>query len=1114
MSSYLENAKGNTIEDIKDDVEFQTDLVRFLSSSRKNYSVNELRKKGTDFMIDEYVEHMRAHDVNEATVLQDVYFARDENAREKDKAAYGKLMLLWDTVEGAGTGKLKATGDYLEGMVTAPSNLLAVGTGGFTKLGTAVATQALRLKARKEFRKFLSKEFAKGFARSAAVEGAIGYGMIEGQEAAREATVEDYEGMSPTRKAISVGVQAGIGGTLGGLSRTMDSNSASKAIDIIDKQAIEISKSKLQSAKKAVKKLADLNQTKAGKDKVNRILDRMSSLNEVLAKRKAKLEPLDVAKTTEGLLIKDEILKEGADKKLTSGLSRHTLQSITGATLEIVDRLDIKEGERISSVVARAIENNTVSTKEIDQVISDYGLSREEFSYIFLSDLSEAGRTLGEAGRISQAVQKNIIKNMEDLADQGISIYNSDLTRQVFDVVGVEKTKFNTMVDTLKGMDSVRIAFMTSQLGTTAANTLFSTARLGIDVVDEVFRQTLRTGGAAIRGDKIPISNFNAVTSGIRALTLSKTDAKVLRLMFERDLPEEYRRIFYDINRAEMSANVNSAAGRLGSAVNLLNSAVDSRFKQAAFYASIDRQLIERTGEGVSTFLERNNSLIDLPESIRDKAVYDSLDFVFQKGYSKKEGGGIANFFIKLHKDAPFVVSGFLGIPFPRYVANHMEFINDYTPIGLITGGPKKFSDNVYSGELKDVNERWARQLTGVTLFSGAVYARASQVEFNEEGEAVRMKTSFSDMQFGEEGETAKLGRVAGPLAAHQLLGDLYVRWKYDLPVPKPSALISDTLEVAAGLGNMGFGKGLVSDIQNAIDTGEFGSLGKRLADIGATFTYPTTVLRDVQGQINPELGYTPYTRNLMLGDNVQKEYNLLEAMITDTESINRLVRFLPETELKQYTQSFNGETSTVIMNPFSGGPVRAVNPLTKQILGIEMRTAPTRLQKEINTLGLKEYRLYSKSRLKNSATDYLVRYALTGKMPMAKEFEEEISQPLKAYGGTRSWEDLNKNEKIDWLERFVNNKITAAESAVDLYFEDLANKSPRAAATYLRNVYEIERKSKSKDLFNKAVTELTGGEFDNPDDYINDSSSIEQELERKENMIRVVDLMDSRIRN
>ena len=42
MESYVEKAKGKTIADIKDDREFQKDLVRFLSSSRKNYSINEL----------------------------------------------------------------------------------------------------------------------------------------------------------------------------------------------------------------------------------------------------------------------------------------------------------------------------------------------------------------------------------------------------------------------------------------------------------------------------------------------------------------------------------------------------------------------------------------------------------------------------------------------------------------------------------------------------------------------------------------------------------------------------------------------------------------------------------------------------------------------------------------------------------------------------------------------------------------------------------------------------------------------------------------------------------------------------------------------------------------
>jgi hypothetical protein len=471
-----------------------------------------------------------------------------------------------------------------------------------------------------------------------------------------------------------------------------------------------------------------------------------------------------------------------------------------------------------------------------------------------------------------------------------------------------------------------------------------------------------------------------------------------------------------------------------------------------------------------------------------------------------------ANYLMRLHKKAPFIVSGFLGMPFPRYVANHIEFINDYTPIGLITGGPKKFASKVYSGELKDPQERIARQLTGITLFSGAVYARASQVEKDENGKAISMKTSFSDMQFGEEGETLKLGRVSGPLAAHQLLGDLYVRWYYDLPPPKLDSLIRDTLDVAGGLGNMGFDKNLISKIENAIETKDLSELGVFFADVGATFTYPTTVLRDVQGQITPELGYQPYTRDLMLGDGVQTEYNLLEAMITDAESINRLVRFLPETELKQYTQSFNGKRSTVIYDIFSGGPVMSVDPLSKQLLGIEKKTAPTRLQKEINNLGLKEYRLYSKSKLKNPSTDFIVRYALSRGsglvLPLHLEFEKAISKPLYREGDER-WEDLSTDRKRAWLEGFVNKKVRAAQAYVELIFEE-KSVGPRLLAGFIRNDYAIEEKSKSKELFNEATSQLTRGKFDNSDNYINDSSDIEEELSRRQEIIRVVNINES----
>ena len=1108
MAKYYDTVQGKTIYDLKDDKEFRKDLVRFMSSSRKNYSVDELREKGFDWMIDEYVEHMRSQDTNEATALQDLYFARDEEARENDRAAFGRLMLAWDASEGAGTGKLKGAGDYLEAIATSPSTLAGVFTGGFGKLGGLAASKSSALATRAAVQRVLSKEFAKeaakGFAVTGAVEGAIGAGQIEAQEATREAVVDDYVGMTPAQKGLAIGANAVVGGAIGGFARGMDRKTADAATAVLEKQSKEIANSKLAAAKKATKKFADASKNPAGKQRVSRILDRMTELNQVLTTRKQKLEKLDPTKVAEGLDIKDTILKEGSDKNLSSGLSRHTLQGIAAATLDLVEELDVARGERISSAVARGLESGKITTDRVEEIVNDYGLSREEFSYVFLSDLSEAGRTLGEAGRMSREVQKKIFTDMENLADQGVSMYNDGLARQVSDIVGVEKGFFGSTLDVLRGLDSVRIAFMTSQLGTTAANTMFSTARVGIDVVDELFRQTLRTGGFAMRGKAVPISNFHAVTSGLRGMTISRENATVLREMFARDLPEEYNRIFHDINRVEMNADINSTVGKVGSAVNFLNSAVDSRFKQAAFYASVDRQLIEQ-GSSVKDFLAKNNSLLDLPESVRQKAVYDTLDFVFQKGYSRKEGAGIAREMINLHKRAPFVVSGFLGMPFPRYVANHMEFINDYTPIALMTGGKKNFSQ-IYAGELKDVNERWARQLTGVTLFSGAVYARASQVEFDDEGNAVGMKTNFSDMQFGEEGETAKLGRVSGALAAHTLLADLWVRNKYDLPMPEFSSTVRDVLEVAGGLGNMGFDKGLIADVERAFEEGSFGPLSSRLADIGATFTYPTTVLRDLQGQLDPELGYTPYTRALLM-----QETNMLDAMLTDTEGFNRLVRFLPETELLQYTQSVNGRTSTVLMDPFGGGAVRAINPMTKQVLGIEKRKAPTALQKEISTLGLKEYKLYSKKKLKNPATDFLVRYALAKTLP--QDFEEYISQPLVEYNGTRMYDELSVDEKRYMLERFVNKKVSLAKDRVDLYWEELSNKNPKAAASFIRNTFEIDVKAAPPNLFDKAASDLTNGKFSSYGDYINDSDSIEQELYRKQELMRIVDILKGQLR-
>ena len=1120
MTSYLDNVSGSTIEDLKENKDFQKDLVRFLSSDRINFSIDELREGGVDFMVDEYVEHMRGQDANEVTALRDLSFAKDTTTRESDRLAFGRLMETWDKVDGVGTGFIKGAGDYGEAILTSPATLASVFTGGYSKLGAVAATKATQLATRAAVKSIMSKQFAKeaakGFVRTAAVEGALTAGQVEVQESARENTIEDYQGMSIGEKAFTVGIGAGFGGTLGGFSRGLSIKQADQVAENLMKQSSSIAANKQKIAKVAVKKLSEVGSTAQGRKKVNNILNKMNGLVDILAKRDVKKNPLDPKKVAEGLDIKKDILTEGPNIDVTAGLSRHTLQGIAAAALEVAEVIKLKEGERISTALAQAMDDGIINTKSIDKIINDYGLTREEFGYVFLSDLSEAGRTLGAAGQVAKLIKKSdlseILDKIEVLSDQGVGVYNDRLAKEVSATIGVERNAFGTAIEVLRQTDSARIAFMTSQIGTTAANAMFSTARMGIDVVDEVFRQTLRTGYTFATTGKIPISNFRAVTSGLRSMSWNKQDALMVKEMYKRDFPEEYQKIFYDINRAEVSVGSDTVVGKIGSFVNTLNSAVDSRFKQAAFYSSIDRQLIERGEGGLKDFLSKNDSLLDLPDqAIKDKAVYDSLDFVFQKGYKKEDALGIPRAVINLHKKAPFVVSGFLGMPFPRYVANHIEFINDYTPIAFVTGGRKNF-DKVYAGTLKDPTERIARQMTGISLISGAVYARASQVEFDDDGKAIGMKTAFSDMQFGQAGETKRLGRVAGALAAHQLLGDLIVRYHYGLPMPKTSETIRNTLDVAGGLGNMGFDKGLESDIRKAFDEASFKPIARRLADVMATFTYPVTVFKDLQGQINPEASYVPYTRDLMLGDGVQKEHNLLYAMFTDTESINRLVRFLPEfdTELMQYTQSLDGRKSTVLYDPIGGGPVRSRNPITKQLLGIESKKAPNTLQKNINNLNLKEFLLYRKSQIRNPALDILVRFGLS--KTLNNNFEDYISKPLKEYDSTVMFSEISSDEQAMLIKKFINQQVRATETRIEMYFEELSNKSPRGAASYIRNVFQIEMQQAKPGVTERSVSHASGGKFNSVDEYINDSETITQELERKQEIMQLNAVQEQKI--
>ena len=138
---------------------------------------------------------------------------------------------------------------------------------------------------------------------------------------------------------------------------------------------------------------------------------------------------------------------------------------------------------------------------------------------------------------------------------------------------------------------------------------------------------------------------------------------------------------------------------------------------------------------------------------------------------------------------------------------------------------------------------------------------------------------------------------------------------------------------------------------------------------------------------------------------------------------------------------------------------------------------------------------------------DLLVRKGLADYLP--EEFERWRSEPLKIQGVSITWDDLNPELQRDQLKKFIRKNITLVSDRVEAYFEELKAIKPKLAAGYIRNAYVIQEKSSPVSYFQSAAKSLSGEAFDNADEYIADSDSIEEELYRRNEILRVVGLAE-----
>jgi hypothetical protein len=120
---------------------------------------------------------------------------------------------------------------------------------------------------------------------------------------------------------------------------------------------------------------------------------------------------------------------------------------------------------------------------------------------------------------------------------------------------------------------------------------------------DQFWKNTINTAFGRQVGDKVERRWVGGTLSTIKGMSWNKTEASLFREIFLEEMPEEYSRLFYEATRAEVAAESSTFLAKAGRSVNILNSAVDSTFKQAVLYSSVDRSLRELNRADLGTNL-------------------------------------------------------------------------------------------------------------------------------------------------------------------------------------------------------------------------------------------------------------------------------------------------------------------------------------------------------------------------------------------------------------------------------------------------------------------------------------------------------------------------------
>jgi hypothetical protein len=1071
---YYERTRGKSLSDFIEEPEFQQDLVDFFQSSRYNYSADKIKSMKPKDLADEFFTHMRWQSSNEATAVRDLQFAMSDTLNDpniqRGKDAFGRLMIAWDESEGEDMSA-GVLGDYFMGTLVSPSTAVSVLTAGLGSAPAKVTALAAKEGALIAMRQALKSGIKRqtvgqavriGAARAAAVEGTLGASMEFINQQTRDEAVSEYD-VDMAEVAFAGGASALFGGVIGGATRgILQAKSKNVGADLIEQAFTETMRRQFASQGTVTAAISQVKDSKVLDAALENVVDYASMLAEAATgkgyNRYDTRPSLDREMVKLGERVKSAVL-EGYTKDdlpyfMSLGIAPDQLQKVAAASVELVNRLGITADDLKTTRITQLIADRNDGEQILLDVKKRLGLTADEISAVFVSEFSRAGKTLQIASQLRKAAGKGSSTDKKLRLEAAQTDYEKSLmairhlfNRNLVTVSDAQLRAFakrgannnSKLFNFANDLDKFGIAALTVQPATTAANFVFGFGRIGIDAVDNFFSNVIRDSG---RGDwRNP---FRGSLDVLKYMTTDREVTEVLKLMATGS--NQVNKLFRETSQVELDNNSTSLLSRAGTALNVLNQISDNTFKSAVFTASVSRSLRElndaNIGVDIEDFIRKGGLFSDLPENIVKKAVDDSLRYTFQKGYEERDTAfaQAANWVLRTHQRVPFAVSTLLT-PFPRYIANHLEFFHDYMPgVGAMTMARELATGQRVEG--KDMATRLARQMTGLGIFSALYGIRAQQ------GADAKIGT-FID----EEGNEVDTNRILGPLLPMYVFADLMYRYNNDLPIGKAPDNLAKIEESLIGTGLMFEGSGMLNSWTRLAQAWESGytaeEVANRVSDVAARFTYPLAAFRDALGQFDPRNSIKPYTRSTQ-GDTI----NLFDLIEITTEPAQRFARFMPDIAINQWFESLDGKRDLPLWWLFNNRPVQEINPLMKQLTGLRTNVPPSALQRELARLNIEEWTLFGKRNAPNPSLHYAMLAI------MAREDMYNLPGRMEEYINSDVYTMLPDELKAINLRARIAEHVSIVKENTKLRFEQLVHEQPNLAMGYLRNDLLIRTKN------------------------------------------------------